>query len=228
MVRRYRDQKGRIRDAMGKAFKLGRSGRAEEKNVGKMHATARAAGKDPETGKAGARAVGHAMWQKLTGRSPKAEESMTLKERAEKLVAKYGTATAAGKASGMSRHAIGRALKGKNLNAKNTEKLEAQERRDALKPRVTQRIKKSMTGIPQSSQSDSPQNTFGIYALVEVSSDKPEERWLYPGRMTGNAGALDDLEDLAAEGPEALQERIQEIMDEYVECEVLEIMDIQW
>lgn len=228
MVRRFRDQKGRIRDALGQAFKLGRSRESGSKNVGKMHATARAAGRDPETGKSGARAVGHGMWQKLTGRSPKAEERMTVKGRAEKLVAKYGTATAAAKASGVSRWAIGRALKGKNLNPKNTAKVEAQERRDAIKPRVAKRMKGSMTGVPQNAGSDSPGNTFGIFALVEVSSGKPEERWLYPGRMPNNAGALDDLEDLISDGPEALQERVQEIMDEYVECEVVEVMDIQW
>lgn len=228
MVRRYRDAGGRIRDALGKAFRLGRSRDAGDKHVGKMHATARAAGKDPETGRTGARAVGHGMWKKLTGRSPKTEEKMTLKERAERLVEKYGTDTAAGKAAGVTRWSIGRARKGKNLNARNTEKIEAQERRDAIKPRVAKRMKGAMTGVPQNASSLSPQNTFGIYALVEVSSDKPEERWLYPGRMPNNAGALDDLEDLIAEGPEALQERVQEIMDEYVECDVIEVIDIQW
>lgn len=228
MVRRFRDNAGRIRDAVGRAFKLGRSPQANARNVGKMHATARAAGTDPETGKTGARAIGHGMWAKLTGRSPKAEEKMTLKDRAEKMLSKHGTRVAAAKAAGMSRHAFGRALKGKNLNAKNTEKLESQERRDAIKPRVAKRMKGSMTGIPQNAGSDSPANTFGIYALVEISSGKPEERWLYPGRMPGNAGALDDLEDLIADGPEALQERVQEIMDEYVECDVIEVMDIQW
>ena len=132
MVRRYRVGKGRIRDAMGKVFKLGRSREAQQgkKNVGKMAATARAAGRDPETGRVGARAVGHAMWAKLTGRSPKAEEKMTLKDRAQKLVDKYGTRTAAGKAAGVSRWAVGRALKGKNLSADNAEKLASQERRE--------------------------------------------------------------------------------------------------
>lgn len=230
MVRRYRDGKGRIRDAMGNLFKLGRSREAQQgkKNVGKMAATARAAGRDPETGRVGARAVGHAMWAKLTGRSPKAEEKMTLQERAKKLVEKYGTDTAAGKAAGVSRFAIGRARKGKNLNGPNTAKIEAQERRDAVKPRVAKRLKGSMTGIPQNADSLSPDNTFGIYAVIEVSSDKPEERWLYPGRIPENAGALDDLEDLIAQGPEALHERVQEIMDDYVECDVIEVKDIQW
>lgn len=228
MVRRFRDSVGRVRDAMGKKFKLGRSAQSNAPNVGKMHSTARAAGSDPQTGKTGARPVGHAMWQKLTGRSPRTEKKMSLQNRAEKMLAKHGTRKAAAQAAGISRHAFGRALKGRNLNPKNSEKLSSQERRDAIKPRVAKRMKRAMTGVPQNASSDAPANTFGIYALVEVSSDKPEERWLYPGRMPDNAGALDDVEDLIGQGPEALQERVQEIMDNYVECDVIEVMDVQW
>ncbi|MFE0270489.1 hypothetical protein ACFWZ7_25440 [Nocardiopsis alba] len=182
-----------------------------------------------EDGTPGARAVGHAVWQKVTGRSPKSDSKMTLQERAQALVKKHGSQRAAAKAAGMNNRSFDRAYHGKNVSKKNAGKITEQQRRDSIRKSNAKRIKESMTGKPTNRKTgeQSPEKTFGIYATIVVSQ-KPEERWLYPGRIAQNAGALDDLEDLVAAGPDALQERVQEIMDQYVECDVLEIQYINW
>ena len=182
-----------------------------------------------EDGSPGARAVGHAVWQKLTGRSPKADAKMTPQQRAQKLVEKHGSQRAAAKAVGMHRRSFDRAFHGKNVSKKTAEKIAQQQRRESIRKSNAARLKKSMTGVPTERKTDqtSPANTFAVYVTIVVSQ-KPEERWIYPGRITGNAGAFDDVENLIAAGPEALQDRVQEVMDNYVAGDVTEVHYFNW
>lgn len=197
--------------------------------VTKAHATARASGVNAD-GKPGARPIGHALWQKVTGRSPNTDEKMTPQQRAQKLVEKYGSQRAAAKAAGVNRRSFDRALHGENVNKRNAAKIAKKERQDSVRPTNAKKLKDAMTGSPTNVKTGetSPANTFSVYVTIEVSEGKPEERWIYPGRIPGNEGAMDDLDDLVGQGPEAFQDRIQGMLNNYVAGDVTEVHYINW
>lgn len=175
------------------------------------------------------RLVGDALWRKISNRAPRTDARMSLQERAQKLVDKYGSQRAAAKAAGLNRRSFDRALKGENVSGKSAEKITARDRKDTIKPTNAAKLKKSMTGVPtdKKTKSVSPGNTFAIYLTIVIST-KPEERWVYPGRDGANAGLFNDLEDLVGQGPEAFQDRVQTMMDNYVAGEVTDIHYINW
>lgn len=229
MVKKLRDIKktfARFSPARKQARKEGRDANVAGKAT-KAHATPRAAG-TRQDGSPGARAIGHAIWQKVTGRSPNTDKDMTPQQRAQKLVDKYGSQRAAAKAAGVNRRSFDRALHGENVRKKTAEKIAQKERRDGIRKTNARKLKDAMTGVPTDNTSISPANTFAVYVTIEVSEGKPEERWVYPGRIPGNGGALDDLDDLVAAGPEALQDRVQGMMDNYVAGNVTEVHYFNW
>ena len=197
--------------------------------VTKAPATARASGTKPD-GKPGARPIGHALWKAVTGRSPNTEKKMTPQQRAQKLVQKHGSQRAAAKAAGVNRRSFNRALKGENISKKNAGKISKKERQENIRKTNAKKLKNAMTGVPTNRKTGeaSPSNTFAVYVTIEVSEGKPEERWIYPGRITSNNGSMDDLDDLVGQGPEAFQDRVQEILDNYVAGDVQEVHYINW
>jgi len=220
----------KIFSAIGGALgKLGRSPRgAERSNVAKVESTKRAAGVDDQ---GRPRTLGHAVYKKVMGRSPKTEQNMSPQKKAEALLKKHGSQTAAAKEAGMHRRSFDRVLKGESPKKANREKIDRAERRSAIKPRAVDRLSKSMTGNNRSVDNSDGSKTFGIWCRIVVSSE-PEDRWIYPGGHADNAGALDDLAEIAErDGVDGIHEKMTEIMDTYMpqhEAQIEEIMEIQW
>lgn len=211
--------------------KLDRSARKNQENVVKARATTRGAGTD-EQGRS--RAFGAALWNKAMGRSAQTDRDMTPQQSAQSLLDKHGgNKSAAAREAGMHPRSFGRALDGRNVRAKNAEKIGRAERASKVSDYVTTRLGRAMTGRDRSQDSSSRSNTLGLWCRVRISSSV-EDRWIYPGGHSDNEGALDDLRDLiVTDGPDAVHDRAQEIMETYMsdthqEMDVLEVMDIQY
>lgn len=165
----------------------------------------------------GGRGLGEALYQALTGRSPRSAAKMSTQAKTRELVKNLGGSTRrAAEAAKVSMRTIQRRLAGKQ-QAKNTrakrsaDDLDRAQREARITPGRSQQFRKSATS-PGAGQTGT--GGLYIYGLIQVSEDI-RERGIRPGPFIP-AGDLDRVVDLmAAQGPDAAADELNALISQH-------------
>lgn len=176
---------------------------------------------------------GHALYEALTGRSPRSEPKTT-QAMAQFLQKALGGTKAAARAVGVSPRTIERWAKGemKARNRKgrpNLDKLTQAVRTSRIRDKPRQWLAASARRDPQTGQAGAPKTGLSFKGYVVVSAPTVEHRWVHLGPYIPAGSTERIIDALITGGPDAAAAELQDLVNTYYHpMELISIEEIKY